>query len=418
MRSYHRFAILLFTISSYAGAVEPTKLRIWNSKSGSKISAKASEMTQNGSIQLITKDDRELTLGIDEFSEEDQAFLEKHFRKKEIQFAANAGTIKGPIRADAKTSYFVYTPKNLDPGTRAPAMIWTQSDGAKQETLQRFTEAADVLGMIIASPIEARHEGQVTLLNNFVHTRNVLSDVKRDYKISGHGIHFGGDKSGGAAALHNSLKIRSAGTYTVSGYLTPNMTGANQGHHFLAGSTNSSHRYMTAYAAAKFEDDATHMLYFGSREMPDSRNITIGMIWMYAQGLYENASSRGDEIETFEERVLPWLKELASISKGQAAYLTRMLNSDCRLKGLFKQEIGKLHTQLLQNNEAVAHVQGTDALDSFSETQLAKYGSHFKPLTEHSPKKFERMIENLERTFAKAQELQPVLKALAKPTHR
>ncbi|MDB4800164.1 hypothetical protein OAG42_01395, partial [Akkermansiaceae bacterium] len=99
MRSYHRFAILLFTISSYAGAVEPTKLRIWNSKSGSKISAKASEMTQNGSIQLITKDDRELTLGIDEFSEEDQAFLEKHFRKKEIQFAANAGTIEGPIRA-------------------------------------------------------------------------------------------------------------------------------------------------------------------------------------------------------------------------------------------------------------------------------------------------------------------------------
>ena len=82
MRSYHLFALLLFTISSYARAVEPTKLRIWNSKSGSKISAKASEMTQNGSIQLITKDDRELTLGIDEFSEEDQAFLEKHFKRR------------------------------------------------------------------------------------------------------------------------------------------------------------------------------------------------------------------------------------------------------------------------------------------------------------------------------------------------
>ncbi|MDA7609224.1 hypothetical protein N8660_02380 [Akkermansiaceae bacterium] len=415
---YILLAIFLFAISSYAEAIEPTKLRIWNSKSGNKIAAKASEMTQNGSIQLITKDGRELTLGIDEFSEEDQAFLEKHFKKKKIQFAANAGTLGGPIQADAKTSYFVYTPKNLESGTRAPVMIWTQSDGAKQETLQRFTEAADVLGMVIASPIEARHEGQVTLLNNFGHTRNVLSDVKRDYNISSHGIHFGGDKSGGAAALYNSLKIRSAGTYTVSGYLTPSMTGANQGHHFMAGSTNSSHRYMTAYAAAKFEEDATHKLYFGAREMPDSRDITIGMIWMYAQGLYENASTRGDEIETFEKRVLPWLKDLMSASIGQAAYLTHMLNSDCRLKGRFKQEIEKIHTQLLQSKEAVAYIQGTDALDDFSETQLARYGSHFKPLTEHKPKKFERMMARLEKTYEKAQDLEPVLKALAKPTHR
>ncbi|MDA7930014.1 SHD1 domain-containing protein, partial [Akkermansiaceae bacterium] len=74
-------AILLFALSSYAGAVEPTELRIWTSKSGSKISAKAIEMTKNGAIQLITKDGRELTLGIDEFSEQDQAFLEKHFKK-------------------------------------------------------------------------------------------------------------------------------------------------------------------------------------------------------------------------------------------------------------------------------------------------------------------------------------------------
>ena len=80
------------------------------------------------------------------------------------------------------------------------------------------------------------------------------------------------------------------------------------------------------------------------REMPDSRDITIGMIWMYAQGLYENASTRGDEIETFEKRVLPWLKDLVSASIGQAAYLTHILNSDFRLKGRFKQEIEKIHT--------------------------------------------------------------------------
>ncbi|MEN8771923.1 MAG: hypothetical protein ABF382_00070, partial [Akkermansiaceae bacterium] len=61
-------AYLLFALSSCAGAVEPTELRIWTSKSGTEISAKAIEMTQNGSIQLATRDGRELTLGIDEFS--------------------------------------------------------------------------------------------------------------------------------------------------------------------------------------------------------------------------------------------------------------------------------------------------------------------------------------------------------------
>jgi len=411
-------AILLFALSSYAGAVEPTELRIWTSKSGSKISAKAIEMTKNGAIQLITKDGRELTLGIDEFSEQDQAFLEKHFKKKEVRLVANAGSLEGPVKADADTSYFVYVPKDLDPGTCAPVMIWTQSDGAKAETLQRFSEAADVLGMIIASPIEARYEGQVTLLNNFAHTRDVLADVKADYNISGNGIHFGGDKSGGTAAFHNSLKMKSAGTYTVSGYFTPDMTGANKGHHFMAGSTNSSYRYLTAYAAAKFDEDATHNFYVGAREMPDSRDIAIGMIWMYAQGLYEHAAGRSEEINTFEERVLPYPKEMALSSKGDATYLTRMLTSECQLKGRFKQKIEKLHAGLSKSEEAVAHVRGMEALDVFSKTQLARYGSHFTPLTEHGPTKFGRMMEKLEKTYGKAGELQPIFKALAGPTHR
>lgn len=411
-------AYLLFTLSSCVGAVEPTELRIWTSKSGTEISAKAIEMTQNGSIQLATRDGRELTLGIDEFSDQDQAFLEKHFKKKEFEAAGNSGRQEGPIKAGADTSYFIYIPRDLDPKSEAPVMIWTQSDGAKQETLQPFREAADVLGMIIASPIEARHEGQVTLINNLAHTRDVLSDIGRDYKISDNGVHFGGDKSGAAAAFFNSLKLNSAGTYTVSGYLTPDMTGANKGHHFMAGSTNSSHRYMTAYSAAKFDEDATHNFYVGTREMPDSRDVAIGMIWMYAQGLYENASSRGAEIETFEKRALPYLKELALSAKGDATYLTRMLKSDCKLKGRFKQEIDKLHVKLSRSKEAVAHVQATEALDEFSESQLARFGSHFTPLTEHDPKKFDRMMEKLGEKYQPAVELQPVFKALAKPTHR
>ena len=186
----------------------------------------------------------------------------------------------------------------------------------------------------------------------------------------------------------------------------------------MAGSTNSSNRYLTAWAAAKFGEEGTHYLYEGTREMPESGDIAIGMTWMYAQGLYENLASRGAEAAAFEKRALPWLKELAETSEGDAAYLTRMLTKECKLRGRFKQEVERLHSKLTRNPETVIHVKGLEALDDFSEKELAKYGNHFSPLPEHAPKKFERMSANLAEKYQEADDLQPIFKQLAKPTHR
>lgn len=411
-------AFLIFSFSCYAGAVESTETRIWTSKGGNKITAKATELTPNGSVQLITKDGRELTLGIDELSKADQAFLEEHFGKNAAPQAPTTGHHHGPLKADADTSYYLYLPKDFDPKVRSPVMVWTQSDGAQAGTLERFSEAADLLGMVIASPVEARHEGGVTLINNLAHTRSVLSKLEREYSLERKAVHFGGDKSGAAAAFQNSIKIKSAGTFTVSGYLTPNMTAVNEGHHFMAGSTNSSYRYLTAWAAAKFGEEGTHFLYEGAREMPDSRDIAIGMVWMYAQGLYAHPASRSEEIAAFEERILPWLKELTKESEGDAAFLTRMLTSECTLRGAFKQEIDQLHQTLSQDPAAVAHVKGREALDEFSEKELSKFGNHYSPLPEHAPKSFERITTHLAEKYQKAEDLQAIFKQLAEPTHR
>ncbi len=415
---FRPLATLILALSCHAGAVEPTGLRSWTSISGNRVTGKATEMTPNGSVQLVTKDGRELTIGIAEFSKADQAFLEEHFGRKAPPQAVTTGIHRGPLKADADTSYHLYLPKDLDPELRSPVLIWTQSDGAKPGTLQRFSEAADVLGMIIASPVEARNEGQVTLINNMAHSRSVLSKLGREFSINREAVHFGGDKSGAAAAFQNSAKMKSAGTFTVSGFFTPDMTAVNEGHHFMAGSTNSSNRYLTAWAAAKFGEEGTHYLYEGTREMPESGDIAIGMTWMYAQGLYENLASRGAEAAAFEKRALPWLKELAETSEGDAAYLTRMLTKECKLRGRFKQEVERLHSKLTRNPETVIHVKGLEALDDFSEKELAKYGNHFSPLPEHAPKKFERMSANLAEKYQEADDLQPIFKQLAKPTHR
>ncbi len=139
---------------------------------------------------------------------------------------------------------------------------------------------------------------------------------------------------------------------------------------------------------------------------------------MYAQELYENLASRGKEAATFEKRILPWLKELAQSSKGDAVFLTRMLTKDCNLRGRFQKEVEHLHAKLVRDPEAVAHVKGLEALDNFSEKELAKYGNLYAPLPEHAPVKFKRITKNLAEKYRRAEDLQPLFKQLAKPTHR
>ena len=345
-------ASFLLGLSMIGGAlaIKPTEERTWTSTSGTKVTAVALELTKNGSVELETPDSRKITLGIDHFSQADQDFLEKHFRGSGDVAGPplNTGTHRGPIEADADTSYYLYLPKDFDKSAKSPVMIWTQSDGAKKETLERFSEAADLLGMIIASPVEAR----------------------------------------------------------------------NEGFHFMAGGATSANRYLTAWSADKFGDSGTHYLYEGGRKMPEEKDVTIGMIWMYSQGLYEGLASRTTEAKSFERRVLPWLKELTETSGEDAAYLAQTLAKECPLRGSFKNEIDEFRSKLGQSEAAIAHVKGREALDEFSKKELSKYGDHYSPLKEHAPKKFERMTELLADKNPKAKDLHEIFKQLAKPTHR
>ena len=400
--------------------IKPTDERSWTSTSGTKVTAIALELTRNGSVELETPDGRKMTLGIDHFTKADQDFLEKHFRGSDAPAGPPPTTEihRGPIKADADTSYYLYLPKDFDKSVKSPVLIWTQSDGAKKETLERFGKAADLLGMIIASPVEARNQGRVTLLNNLVHSNDVLRNLRKDFTINSGAIHYGGNDTGAAAAFWNSSKNKSAGTFTVSGFFTEEMTGANEGYHFMAGGTTSANRYLTAWTADKFGENGTHYLYEGGREMPEEEDVTVGMIWMYSQGLYKKFSSRTEEAKNFEKRILPWIKELAGTSEEDAAFLTQTLARECTLRGNFKNEINQLRAQLERSEAAVAHVQGREALDEFSEDELSKYGNLYAPLNEHAPKKFERMTKRLAGKNPKAKELQEIFKQLAKPTHR
>lgn len=405
------YCVFGFFLTGSALANETTAVREWTSSRGTKVTARAVDLTDRDLVTLETSDGREINLQLSRFSKEDREFLVTFFRaerphlKKDVADNAGdgkAGTIMGPLKADDSTSYYVYVPKSYRKGTRSSVMIWTQADGGRRGTLAPLSNAADLTGMVIATPVEARNEKESTLANNLSHSNDVLRAVKMKFSINSDAVYFGGNDTGGAAALWNSMKIKSSGTFTISAYFTPRMTGINAGYHFMSGGATDYNRYLTAWAAAKFGDNGTHYLYPGARDWPNPDTITTGILWMYVQSLYEDIASRNDEAAAFEKRFLPWIKELAGASPGEALFLTEVLTGNCAIRDDFKNEIETLHANLLTIEEATDHLEGRKELAEFSRKHYSDYGNLYTPLKNHGPKKFERMADRMKEDFDKA----------------
>ncbi len=412
-------------------AYRPTAEREWTSSKGTTITARAVDLTDRDMVTLETPEGREIELQLRQFSKVDQEFLVTFFRAERPDMKDDRGpdgdssdpdlepgTLQGPLKADDDTSYYVYIPDSYDQRVRSSVMIWTQSDGGRRETLTHLRDAADLTGMVVATPVEARHEQESTLMNNLAHANDTLRSVRSKFEINGDAVYFGGNDTGAAAALWNSMKIKSSGTFTVSGFFTPDMTGNNAGYHFMAGGATDYNRYLTAWGAAKFGDNGTHFIYPGAREFPNRDTFTTGVLWIYTQSLYEDLASRSAEAAAFEARFLPWIKNLADVSTGEALYLTDLMTNNCTLRDDFKAQIEKIHTDLGQKEEAVAHLEGRKELANFSRRQYAGYGNLFSPLKEHAPKKFLRMAEKMTGEFAKADQLERVFEQIALPTIR
>ncbi len=430
-------AILLF---NSALAIEETVEREWTSVKGTKITAKATDLTDRDMVTLETDEGKTINIHLRKLSKDDQEFLRLFFRaerdeidEEEIEddedldddddrddgfekLTFSPGELTGPVKATPSTSYYIYQPEEFQKDIKASVMIWTQNNGGKADTLRHLVEAADLAGMVLIVPVEAKKEKEVTLINNLAHANDALRHAKVKLPLNGDAVHYGGNDSGAAAAFWNSLKMNSVGTFTISGFFTPDMTGNNPGHHFMAGGAMDYNRYLTAWAAAKFGDRGVHYIHPGGHVFPNRDTVTLGMMWMYTQGLYGGKASRSKEAEEFEKRFLPWITDLADTSEGEAIFLTEMLVKRCSLSGEFKTEIEKLHNALLEKEGAKAHLEGLEALANFSRRQYTKHGNLYHPKRNHTMKKWERMAERMEKKYEKAEELQKIFREISHPT--
>ena len=224
-------------------ADEPTAVREWTSSKGTKITARAVDLTERDLVTLETPDGQNIEIHLQQLSKQDQELLRTFFLSDRAKIKnvkagkLEPGSVLGPLKADGDTSYYLYLPSSYDKRIRSSVMIWTQADGGQRETLTHLRDAADLTGMVIATPVEARNEKESTLINNLSHAHDTLRSVRSKFQINGDAVYFGGNDTGAAAALWNSMKIKSSGTFTVSAFFTPDMTGNNAGYHFMAGGT-------------------------------------------------------------------------------------------------------------------------------------------------------------------------------------
>ena len=417
------FCSLLILIGAMHGA-EWTEMRVWTSTSGSKVTAEASSLT-NGQVTLETKSGKRITLSIRKLVEADQKFLEAHFSKehdgnpsKGAKPDANlvTGKILGPIEADRDSSYYLYIPESLTSGIEAPLLLWTGGGGGKSDDLKRLINGAETIGMILAVSVEAKEGGEDQWPVSLAHCKDCVRHITRTTPVDSDSIFYGGQKGGGAVAIHNAFKMGSAGTLTISGYISRWSDGSTKGHHFMAGPARCSSRYLTAHAAVTLGSTAMHWMFPGENGTGQQDITDFGLLWIYASHLYGEIAARREEKTQFEKRFLPWLKSLIEISPGEGLFFVNHLLEECPLSGEIKETMEGIQYKLNANVGALKYVKGRQATIEYSDDQLSGFGIQFEVMRNHITPKIEMSAKRLKKKYGELPELDRITEDLTQPT--
>lgn len=245
----------------------PSEEREWRSSAGTTMTATALSFS-NGIVVLKNRSGREIKLAPEKFAEEDRKFLMEHFEvestapKPGVPQGSGVGPLTnglphpvgnaaGPVDAGDGSSYFVYVPKTLRQGRKAPLMFYTSAGGGNAGTVRTFSEAAELNGWIIAASVESKN-GNGTVQNHD-HTKRCVAHLLANLPIDEERLYFSGNSGGGAMSLYNALRIKSMGNMPFIGY-SPDKKYDKKHYCIGIGGTNDFNRYLTAHAVDQYGD--------------------------------------------------------------------------------------------------------------------------------------------------------------------
>ncbi|MBC8002782.1 MAG: hypothetical protein H7X97_09355 [Opitutaceae bacterium] len=380
--------ILLMIVSLPTLKSQPTEVRQWHASSGHETQARALSATATA-VKLELPSGKTFELPLEKLIAADREFILKRFnvvlpkvgdpqRSTDALIQAEGqtwppGKISGPVESAPGSHYYIYLPKSLRAGRKAPLLHFNGSGGGNPEQMQRYLAGCESFGWILVASVESKNN--TTFVVNSRHAANNIAMLRATPLVDARRIYFTGQSGGGAMSWWNALELDGAGTLPSIGYI-PFEIKVTKGHHFILHGATDYNRYLGGRAAAQFGKDAFYRMHPGGHNYPKEEYIIReGIGWLTGKYLAANSgnSSLAGERLDYEAAMIDWIRQLSEKDPGLAYHLGEFMVSTYRVSGKNATLLDGIVSKLRQSPGNVVYEEGVQAIHEFGVKEFGSF---------------------------------------------